>query len=162
MLFGANTRKGSRVREHASSRSVTVGQDGYTLDDVLTHDAHERDTTLHSMLAAMKYPDYPVALGVIRAVEDDIGLRPRRGPKQVEEVESPEQDPLRGRPAPLGRYLGDLIFKIYSKQKSCRKRQLFCFDNRENRSAGNISKFQHRRRLPYPYRWIPAPRPGPK
>ena len=38
---------------------VTVGEDGYTLDDVLTHDAHQRDTTLHSMLAAMKYPDYP-------------------------------------------------------------------------------------------------------
>ena len=38
---------------------------------LLTHDAHERDTTLHMMLAAMKYPDYPVAVGVIRAVEDD-------------------------------------------------------------------------------------------
>jgi 2-oxoglutarate ferredoxin oxidoreductase subunit beta len=45
---------------------VTVGEDGYTLDDVLTHDAHCEDTTLHGMLAAMKYPEYPVALGVIR------------------------------------------------------------------------------------------------
>lgn len=49
---------------------VTVGEDGYTMDDILTHDAHEKDTTLHVMLAAMKYPEYPVALGVIRSVED--------------------------------------------------------------------------------------------
>ena len=40
------------------------------MDDILTHDAHEKDTTLHVMLAAMKYPEYPVALGVIRSVED--------------------------------------------------------------------------------------------
>ena len=71
MLFGANMEKGI-VFEDMKLKVVTVGQDGYTLDDVLTHDAHERDTTLHSMLAAMKYPDYPVALGVIRAVEDAI------------------------------------------------------------------------------------------
>ena len=50
---------------------VTVGEDGYTLDDVLTHDAHCEDTTLHSMLAAMKYPEYPVAIGVIRDVKDE-------------------------------------------------------------------------------------------
>ena len=70
MLFGANREKGL-VFENMKLKVVTVGRDGYTLDDVLTHDAHERDTTLHSMLAAMKYPDYPVALGVIREVEDD-------------------------------------------------------------------------------------------
>ena len=78
MLFGANNEKGI---------VLTVGQDGYTLDDVLTHDAHERDTTLHSMLAAMKYPDYPVALGVIRSVEDD-SVYDRAVEKQVEEVKA--------------------------------------------------------------------------
>ena len=30
------------------------------------------------MLAAMKYPDYPVALGVIRSVEDEIVYDQRR------------------------------------------------------------------------------------
>ena len=66
---------------------VTVGQDGYTLDKILTHDAHTKATTLHSMLAAMKYPDYPVALGVIRSVEDEI-VYDQAVEKQVEEVKA--------------------------------------------------------------------------
>ena len=86
MLFGANNEKGI-VFENMKLKVVTVGQDSYTLDDVLTHDAHERDTTLHSMLAAMKYPDYPVALGVIRAVEDAT-VYDREVARQVEEVKA--------------------------------------------------------------------------
>ena len=74
-------------RENMKLKVVTVGEDGYTLDDVLTHDAHQRDTTLHSMLAAMKYPDYPVALGVIRAVEDAT-VYDREVARQVEEVKA--------------------------------------------------------------------------
>ena len=49
---------------------VTIGQDGITEDDILTHDAHSDNIGLHTMLADMKYPDYPVALGIIRSVED--------------------------------------------------------------------------------------------
>ncbi|MDE7450984.1 MAG: 2-oxoacid:ferredoxin oxidoreductase subunit beta, partial [Alistipes sp.] len=86
MLFGAANEKGL-VFENMKLKVVTVGQDGYTLDDVLTHDAHERDTTLHSMLAAMKYPDYPVALGVIRCVEDDA-VYDAAVQRQVEEVKA--------------------------------------------------------------------------
>ena len=92
------------------------------------------------MLAAMKYPDYPVALGVIRSVEDEI-VYDQAVEKQVEEVKARARSTA-WTTCSTRRYLGDLIFKIYSKQKSCRKRQLL-FDNRENRSAGNISKFQH-------------------
>ncbi|MBQ5352829.1 MAG: 2-oxoacid:ferredoxin oxidoreductase subunit beta, partial [Alistipes sp.] len=58
------------VLEGLKLKVVTVGEDGYTLDDILTHDAHCEDTTLHCMLAAMKYPEYPVALGVIRSVNE--------------------------------------------------------------------------------------------
>ncbi|MDE6864864.1 MAG: 2-oxoacid:ferredoxin oxidoreductase subunit beta, partial [Alistipes sp.] len=86
MLFGANNEKGL-VFENMKLKVVTVGQDAYTLDDVLTHDAHERDTTLHAMLAAMKYPDYPVALGVIRCVEDDA-VYDAAVQRQVEEVKA--------------------------------------------------------------------------
>ena len=89
MLFGANNEKGL-VFENMKLKVVTVGQDGYTLDRVLTHDAHERDTTLHSMLAAMKYPDYPVAVGVIRAVEDDA-VYDQAVERQVEEVKASSQ-----------------------------------------------------------------------
>ena len=68
MLFGAEKNKGL-VLDGLKLKVVTLGEDGYTLDNILTHDAHCEDTTLHCMLAAMKYPEYPVALGVIRDVE---------------------------------------------------------------------------------------------
>ncbi|MBQ1979268.1 MAG: 2-oxoacid:ferredoxin oxidoreductase subunit beta [Alistipes sp.] len=71
MIFGAKNDKGL-VFENMKLKVVTLGEDGYTEADLLTHDAHEKDTTLHSMLAAMKYPDYPVAVGVIRDVDDPV------------------------------------------------------------------------------------------
>lgn len=86
MLFGAARNKGL-VFENMRLKVVTVGEDGYTLDDVLTHDAHTEDTTLHTMLAAMKYPEYPVALGVIRSV-DDNAVYDRKVSEQVDEVRS--------------------------------------------------------------------------
>ena len=86
MLFGANREKGL-VFENMKLKVVTVGEGGYTLDDILTHDAHEKDTTLHVMLAAMKYPDYPVALGVIRSVEDAT-VYDEAVQRQVEEVKA--------------------------------------------------------------------------
>lgn len=67
MLFGADKSKGL-VLDGLKLKVVTVGEDGYTMDDILTHDAHEESTTLHNMLASMRYPDYPVAVGVIRDV----------------------------------------------------------------------------------------------
>ena len=51
MLFGKERRKGL-VFENMRLKVVTVGEDGYTEDDILVHDAHTQDTTLHSMLAA--------------------------------------------------------------------------------------------------------------
>ncbi|MDR2791899.1 MAG: 2-oxoacid:ferredoxin oxidoreductase subunit beta [Tannerellaceae bacterium] len=67
MLFGKDNEKGL-VLDGLRLKAVTVGQDGYTLDDVLVHDAHETDLTLHLMLGLMK-GDLPMALGVIRDVE---------------------------------------------------------------------------------------------
>ncbi len=69
MLFGANKEKGI-VLDGFKLKVVTVGQDGYTLDDVLTHDSKEPTTYIHNALASMKYPDFPVALGVIRDVDE--------------------------------------------------------------------------------------------
>ena len=91
MLFGANRDKGL-VRENGKLKAVTVGEEGYTIDDVLTHDAHERDTSLHLMLAAMKYPDMPVAVGVIREVED-THVYDRKVAEQVAEVRN--SNPIR-------------------------------------------------------------------
>ena len=71
MVYGENSEKGL-VLEGLKLKVVTIGEDGYTIDDILTHDAQEQETTLHTMLAAMKYPEYPVALGVIRSVEAPV------------------------------------------------------------------------------------------
>ncbi|MFW6100616.1 MAG: 2-oxoacid:ferredoxin oxidoreductase subunit beta, partial [Bacteroidota bacterium] len=43
----------------------------YTEDDLLVHDKTIKDPGIHLMLANMQYPDYPVALGIIRSVEAD-------------------------------------------------------------------------------------------
>ncbi|MDR3129298.1 MAG: 2-oxoacid:ferredoxin oxidoreductase subunit beta [Tannerellaceae bacterium] len=67
MLFGKDNEKGL-VLEGLKLRAVTVGKDGYTLNDILVHDAHEADLTLHLMLGLMK-GDLPLALGVIRDVD---------------------------------------------------------------------------------------------
>ena len=86
MLFGAQRNKGL-VFENMKLKVVTLGEEGYTEADVLTHDAHETDTTLHNMLAAMKYPDFPVALGVIRNVDDAV-VYDQGVARQVEEVKA--------------------------------------------------------------------------
>ncbi|MDR1407179.1 MAG: 2-oxoacid:ferredoxin oxidoreductase subunit beta [Tannerella sp.] len=67
MLFGQNNEKGL-VLDGLKIKAVTVGQDGYAPDDILVHDAHEKDVTLHNMLALMK-DDLPLATGVIREVD---------------------------------------------------------------------------------------------
>ena len=49
---------------------VEIGKDGYTIDDILVHDAHCEDNTLQTKLALMGNGDgFPVALGVIRDVD---------------------------------------------------------------------------------------------
>jgi 2-oxoglutarate ferredoxin oxidoreductase subunit beta len=67
MRFGKDNEKGI-VLDGLKLKAVTIGQDGYTLEDVLVHDAHKTDVTLHLMLSLMG-GDMPVALGVIRDVE---------------------------------------------------------------------------------------------
>ncbi|MDR1737503.1 MAG: 2-oxoacid:ferredoxin oxidoreductase subunit beta [Candidatus Symbiothrix sp.] len=68
MIFGKDNDKGL-VQDGFQLKAVTIGQDGYTLDDVLVHDATIEDPTLHLKLALMDGTDLPVALGIIRQVE---------------------------------------------------------------------------------------------
>ena len=70
MIFGANRDKGL-VLDGLQLKVVTIGENGVTEKDILVHDAKSDDKLpIHTMLANMKYPDFPVALGVIRDVED--------------------------------------------------------------------------------------------
>lgn len=68
MIFGKNRDKGLML-DGFNLKVVTIGENGVTEDDILTHDAHCQDSTLHFKLGTMCGPDYPVALGVIREVE---------------------------------------------------------------------------------------------
>lgn len=69
MVFGENLDKGL-VFEDFKLKVVKIGEDGYTKDDILIHDAHMESPVLHSLLVKMMPPAYPVALGVIRRLDD--------------------------------------------------------------------------------------------
>jgi 2-oxoglutarate/2-oxoacid ferredoxin oxidoreductase subunit beta len=70
MIFGKNNDKGL-VAEGFNLKVVTLGENGITEADLLVHDATCEDSFLHMKLAMMEGPEFPVALGVIRAVEAD-------------------------------------------------------------------------------------------
>ncbi len=84
MVFGKNQDKGL-IYDGKKLRVVHIGDEGgFSIDDVLVHDAHTNNIGMHMALAEMKGPEYPVALGVIRDVKDityDDGVR-----DQVKEV----------------------------------------------------------------------------
>ena len=83
MIFGKDKNRGL-VRDGFLLKAVTIGEDGYTLDDVLVHDAHCQSNFLHQQLAMMDGDTLPLAVGIIRDVEAityDEGVS-----KQVEEV----------------------------------------------------------------------------
>ena len=68
MLFGKNNEKGL-VQDGFLLKAVTIGEDGYTIDDVLVHDAHTPTNFLHQQLAMMDGKSLPLAVGVIRDVD---------------------------------------------------------------------------------------------
>jgi 2-oxoglutarate/2-oxoacid ferredoxin oxidoreductase subunit beta len=68
MVFGKGNDKGI-ILDGLKLKVVKLGENGITEKNLLVHDAHEPNPGIHYMLAGMKYPEYPVALGVVRAVE---------------------------------------------------------------------------------------------
>ncbi len=84
MVFGAENEKGL-VFENAKLKVVEIGKDGYTINDILVHDAEEVDPTLHLALINMQLPDFPVAFGVIRNVEALV--YDQEMVKQIDEVQ---------------------------------------------------------------------------
>lgn len=67
MIFGKEKNKGL-VLDGLKLKVVTIGEEGITEDDILTHDAETSDPTLHLMLVRMQAPEFPIAIGVIRDV----------------------------------------------------------------------------------------------
>lgn len=70
MIFGKNRDKGLMLT-NTGLKVVEIDKNGITEADILVHDAHSLNPSIHWMLVHMKAPEYPVALGVIRDVEGD-------------------------------------------------------------------------------------------
>jgi len=68
MVFGKNQDKGLRMKDN-QIEVVRLGENGISVSDLMVHDAHTSFAGIHLMLANMDYPEYPVALGIIRACE---------------------------------------------------------------------------------------------
>ena len=71
MIFGKERNKGIRLNG-LELEVVTVGENGITEDDLLVHDAKMENPVLHQMLAGMKLPEFPIAMGVIRDVQAPV------------------------------------------------------------------------------------------
>lgn len=67
MIFGKNRDKGL-ILDGLKLKVVKIGENGFTEEDVLIHKANENNPGIHTMLVNMRWPNYPVALGVIRNV----------------------------------------------------------------------------------------------
>ena len=85
MIFGKEQNMGI-VQDGFLLKAVEIGKDGYTIDDVLVHDAHCQSNFLHQQLAMMDGYDLPLAVGVIRDV--DALVYNEEIDKQVAEVRS--------------------------------------------------------------------------
>ncbi len=70
MLFGKNKEKGI-VLDGTRLKVVKLGENGITEKDILVHDPTTEDAGIHMMLASMAPPEFPAALGVIRAVKSE-------------------------------------------------------------------------------------------
>jgi len=68
MLFGPDLNKGI-ILNGFKLEVVTVGENNVREEDILIHDANEQDQSLHTMLARMRPPEFPAALGIIRSVK---------------------------------------------------------------------------------------------
>ena len=71
MIFGKNNEKGL-IRTGTKYLVVEIGKNGITEDDILVHNAKNRDDTEHYMLVRMTLPDHPVATGVIRDFSNTV------------------------------------------------------------------------------------------
>lgn len=67
MIFGNQKDKGL-IFDRAILKVATIGENGITREDILVHDVTEPNGYVHQQLIGMKLPDFPVAMGVIRAV----------------------------------------------------------------------------------------------
>ena len=71
MLFGKEKEKGL-ILDGLKLKVVKLGENGISEKDILVHDQFDPDPTLALMLIRMTPPQFPVALGVIRSVDNPV------------------------------------------------------------------------------------------
>ena len=69
MIYGKDSDKGI-VLNGFNLETVVIGENGVKEEDLLVHDAHESNISIHMMLSTMTAPEFPVAIGVIRSVSE--------------------------------------------------------------------------------------------
>lgn len=68
MIFGKNHDKGLILKNNRFE-VVTIGENGISEKDIQIHDAQSTDASIHYNLIRMDQPEYPMAMGIIRAVK---------------------------------------------------------------------------------------------
>lgn len=68
MIFGKDRNKGIRLNG-IDPEVVTIGEHGITEDDILVHDEAKASSSLAYILSRLDYPDFPVPIGVLRAID---------------------------------------------------------------------------------------------
>jgi 2-oxoglutarate ferredoxin oxidoreductase subunit beta len=68
MVFGAQRDRGIRFRDEGLE-VVRIGENGATVDDLLVHDETRERPSRAFQLSRMELPDFPVPIGVFRAVQ---------------------------------------------------------------------------------------------
>ena len=68
MIFGKDRDKGIRLNG-MHPEVVDARRSGITEDDLLVHDEHAEDPYLALILSRMFWPEFPVPVGVIRAIQ---------------------------------------------------------------------------------------------
>jgi 2-oxoglutarate/2-oxoacid ferredoxin oxidoreductase subunit beta len=71
MLFGKNKDKGiANIQNRLEV--VKIGVNGITLKDIMIHNAHDPNDSIHYNIVRMTLPHFPVAMGIIRAVKSTV------------------------------------------------------------------------------------------
>jgi 2-oxoglutarate ferredoxin oxidoreductase subunit beta len=68
MIFGKERDKGLRFAG-TKFEVATIGENGVTEADIFVHDETREDPSIAFMLSRMEWPEYPVPVGVLRAVQ---------------------------------------------------------------------------------------------
>lgn len=89
MIFGKERNKGLML-DGLQLKAVTIGENGVTENDILTHDATSANPAMHMMLAMMDGHTLPLALGVIRSVHAPVYDQEVK--KQIESVQARKEE----------------------------------------------------------------------